>query len=202
MQAKEQFKTMTSQQIAQLITSGESDRIERTVSVNNTDKFSETVCAFANDFPNYGLSGYLPIGVKDNKSLSGLRVTDKLLKNLGALRSEGNILPPPIINIEKFSYPDGDVAVVQVQPSAFPPVRYKGKIWIRIGPRKATANEAEERILIEKRQAGITTFDSCPLHGATLEDLDLELFKHHYLPKAIDREALSQDTRSLSEKMA
>src|SRR5690554_3578820 len=133
---------------------------------------------------------------------SGLKVTDELLKNLGALRSEGNILPPPIITIQKLSYPDGEVAVVEVKPSLFPPVRYKGKVWIRIGPRKAIANEAEERILIERRQAGITTFDSCPFPGATLNDLDSELFKHHYLPKAIDEEVLNRDTRDLSERMA
>ncbi|HMR18253.1 MAG TPA: putative DNA binding domain-containing protein [Sphingobacterium sp.] len=84
---------MTKEQIAKLITSGESDRIERTVSVNNMDKFSEAVCAFANDLPNHKQSGYLLIGVKDDGMLSGLKVSDDLLKNPGALRAEGNILP-------------------------------------------------------------------------------------------------------------
>ncbi|MBS1590284.1 MAG: putative DNA binding domain-containing protein [Bacteroidetes bacterium] len=193
---------MTREQITQLITSGESDRIERTVSISNTVKFSEAVCAFANDFPNHKQPGYLLIGVKDDGTLSGLKVTDELLKNLGALRSEGNILPPPVIHIEKFSYQEGEMAVVEVQPSFFPPVRYKGKVWLRIGPRKSVANEAEERILIERRQAGITTFDSCPLSGATLNDLDLELFKYQYLPKAVDDDTLNRDTRDVSEKMA
>lgn len=40
----------------------------------------------------------------------------------------------------------------------------------------------------------MVTFDGCPLHGATLEDLDLKLFNHHYLPKAIDEEILKNDT--------
>lgn len=160
------------------------------------------MCAFANDLSNHKQPGYLLIGVKDDGVLSGLKVTDELLRNLGALRSEGNILPPPIIHIDRFSYSEGDVAVVEVQPSSFPPVRYKGKVWVRIGPRKAIANEAEERILIERRQSRITTFDSCPLSGTTLNDLDLELFKYHYLPKAIDEETLNRDARDLSEKMA
>ncbi len=30
----------------------ESDRIERTTSTNNTDKFAQAICAFSNDFPN------------------------------------------------------------------------------------------------------------------------------------------------------
>ena len=193
---------MTQEQIIQLITSGESDRVERTVSVSNTDKFSEAVCAFANDLAHHKKPGYLLIGVKDDGTLSGLNVTDTLLKNLGALRSEGNILPPPVIHIEKFSFPDGEVAVVEVQPSFFPPVRYKGKVWVRIGPRKAIANEAEERILIERRQAGVTTFDSCPMSAASLNDLDMELFKHQYLPKAVDEDTLNGDKRALSDKMA
>src|SRR5690606_6127386 len=193
---------MTQEQIIQLITSGESDRVERTVSVSNTDKFSEAVCAFANDLAHHKKPGYLLIGVKDDGTLSGLNVTDTLLKNLGALRSEGNILPPPVIHIEKFSFPDGEVAVVEVQPSFFPPVRYKGKVWIRIGPRKAVANEAEERLLIERRQAGISSYDSCPFPGSTLNDLRLELFKHIYLPKAVAEDVLAEDHREITEQLA
>src|SRR5690554_4329420 len=175
---------MTAEAITQLITSGENARIERTISVNNTDKFSEAVCAFANDLPNHKQPGYLLIGVKDNGMLSGLKVTDELLKNLHALRSEGNILPPPIITIQKFSYPDGEVAVVEVKPSLFPPVRYKGKVWIRIGPRKAIANEAEGCMLIGRRSGGSTTFGSCPCRAATLSGLASEAFTHPYLRKA------------------
>lgn len=57
----------------------ESYRIERTVSTNNTDKFSEAICAFSNDFPAHRLPGYLLIGVDDTGMPSGLRVTDRLL---------------------------------------------------------------------------------------------------------------------------
>ncbi len=105
---------MTIEEIKKLIQSDESDRIERTISINNTDKFSEAVCAFANDMPHHRKPGYLLIGVKDDGTLSGLKVTDKLLKNMGSLRSEGNILPPPVIKVQKFTFKDGDVAVVEV----------------------------------------------------------------------------------------
>ena len=43
----------------------------------------------------------------------------------------------------------GDIAVVEVLPSDVPPVRYKGRVWVRRGPRKGTANEAEECVLTE-----------------------------------------------------
>ena len=105
---------MTIEEIKKLIQSDESDRIERTISINNTDKFSEAICAFANDLPKNGKPGYLLIGVNDDGTMSGLKVTDKLLKNMGSLRSEGNILPPPVIKVQKFTFKDGDVAVVEV----------------------------------------------------------------------------------------
>jgi len=63
-------------QLKQLLSDLESDRVERTVSTSKTDKFAETVCAFANDFPNHSLPGYLLIGVDNNGMPSRLKVTD------------------------------------------------------------------------------------------------------------------------------
>lgn len=160
------------------------------------------VCAFANDLPGHQKPGYLLIGVRDDGGLSGLRATDELLKNLGGLRSDGLVLPQPQINICHFSFDEGDVAVVEVLPSFFPPLRYKGRVWIRVGPRKAVANEAEERILIEKRISFAKTFDTRPCVGASLDDLDLDAFTQYYLPKAIDAESLKQDSRPITEQLA
>lgn len=66
------------------------------------------------------------------------------------LRNTGIILPPPAMMVYKETFPEGEVAVIEVQPSEDTPVRYKGVIWIRIGARKAEANTEEERILTEK----------------------------------------------------
>ncbi len=107
-----------------------------------------------------------------------------------------------LLNIKYFSFDEGDVAVVEVLPSKFPPIRYKGKVWIRVGPRKAVANEAEERILIEKRISSATTFDTRPCIGSSLDDLNLSAFKEHYLPRAIDTDSLKQDTRAITEQLA
>lgn len=35
----------------------ESDRIERTLSTTDTEKFREAICAFSNDLPAHGLPG-------------------------------------------------------------------------------------------------------------------------------------------------
>ena len=106
-------------QLKQLLSDLESDRVERTVSTSKTDKFAEAVCAFANDFPNHSLPGYLLIGVYNNGMPSRLKVTDDILKNLAALRSDGNIQPMPALTVGKYTLGGGDVAVVGVCPVHF-----------------------------------------------------------------------------------
>ena len=192
----------TKKEIAELIKNPETYRIERTISTNDTDKFAEAICAFANDFPNTGKMGYLLIGVNDEGGLNGLKVTDHILRNLGGLRSDGNILPQPVMTIDSVSFPDGDVVVIEVQPSPFPPVRYKGRTYIRVGPRKGIASETEERTLIEKRASNATTFDMRPCIGASLKDLKIDLFSSFYLPKAIASEIRKTDNRDLKEQLA
>lgn len=67
--------------IQDLLNDIESDRAERTISVNNTDKFGQAICAFANDLPNHCKPGYLIIGADDKTGkVTGLNITDELLK--------------------------------------------------------------------------------------------------------------------------
>ena len=163
---------MLSQEQLQIMLSDlESDHVERTTSLTNTDKFGQAICAFANDFSNHRQPSYLIVGASDDGRPSGLAVTDELLQNLAALRSDGNIQPLPAIAVSKFSLPDGDLAVVEVLPADLPPVRYKGKVWIRVGPRRATASEQEECILSERRISNARSFDALPCLDSTLTDL-------------------------------
>ena len=192
---------LTLEQIQEMLTDIESDRIERTISTNDTDKFAKAVCAFANDFPNYRQPGYLFIGVHDDGSLNGLTVSDQLLQNLGALRSDGNIQPLPAMSVAKFSLPGGDVAIVEVQPSDLPPVRYKGQVWLRVGPRKAIANEQEERILSERRVSFARSFDSSPCLESSLHDLALGLFEA-YRHEAVAPDIISANHRTIEEQLA
>lgn len=190
------------EKIQSMLTDLESEQIERTISTTDTDKFAQAICAFSNNLSNSTRSGYLLIGVHDNGLLSGLKANDKLLQSLGGLRSDGNILPQPIMSISVFSYENGDVIVLEIQPSPFPPVRYKGKTWIRVGPRKAVANEMEERILIERRTSNVSTFDIRPSLGIGLTEINQKLFTENYLTLAIDSDLLVEDRRELPEKLA
>ena len=192
---------LTEAQLKALLFALEADRIERTVSVDDTDKFCQTICAFANDLPNHRQPGYLLIGVKDDGTLSRLAVTDKLLKDLGGIRSNGNVLPQPLMNVAKFSLDGGDVAVVEVHPSDLPPVRYKGRVYIRIGPRKAIASEQEERVLTERRVAMARSFDARPCSESSLEDLALGQFDA-YRRQAIDPETIAANHRPIEQQLA
>lgn len=193
---------MDREELIRLLGDLESDRIERTVSLTNTDKFAQAICAFANDMPQHRRPGYLFVGVDDRGEVTGARVDDQLLKNLAAIRADGNIQPLPAMNVDRLSTPGGDVAVVEVLPSDLPPVRYKGKVWIRVGPSRAIANEVEERILSERRVALARTWDARPCREATLDDLTLDLFAVGYRQFAVSSEVLEENHRSLPEQLA
>lgn len=126
---------------------------------------------------------------------------DRLLLQITNIRTDGNILPQPVMTVEKFSFEDGDILVAEVQPSEFPPVRYRGRIWVRVGPRKSIASEAEEKILTERRPSNIHNFDAMPCLGTTMADLDVSLIKKEFLPKAIAEEVLAEDKRPIEEQL-
>ena len=192
--------------LQKLLEEGESAQVEYTQSAKDTDKLSEAVCAFANDIGGYGQPGYLLVGVNDNGEPSGLQVDDDLLVRLGDLRSNGNILPLPSIKVEKISlseekWKDKEVAVVTVTPSDTPPVRYKGRVCIRIGPSQRYASEQEENTLIERRTANSTNYDILPVKEASLDDLSLGLFAS-YRQLAINAEVIRDNHRTIQQQLA
>lgn len=192
---------ITREEVLQMLSDIEGYNIERTVSTDNMDKFCQAICAFSNDLPGSGKNGYLIIGAHDNGKLSGLKVNDKLLLQISNIHTDGNILPQPVMTVEKFSFEEGDVLVAEVQPSGFSPVRYRGRVWVRVGPRKSIASEAEEKILTERRLSNVHTFDAMPCLGTTMTNLDILLIKREFLPKAVAEEVLAEDKRPSNEKV-
>ncbi len=193
---------LTMDEIRALLTNLESDRVERTISVKE-DKIGEAVCAFSNDFPNHKKPGYLLLGVNNDGSIAGMTIGDELLQSIGGVKSNGNVLPQPSMVIgEVMHFDEGDVVAIEVLPSFHPPVRFRGRCYIRVGPRKDIANESEERRLSEKRTSTARTFDSRPLPGSVLRDMDVELFRGTYLPMAVAREVIEENHRTDEEKLA
>ena len=198
----EKMLIMTTEELLKIIAIEENYRIELTTSTGNMDKFQEAICAFANDMPGSRKKGYLLIGVRNNGEMDGLKVDDALMKKISGIRSDGNILPLPVMSTEKVVTEKGDVLVVEVTPSFDTPVRYRGRTFIRIGPRRDIASAEEERILAERCAASLPTFDTRPCREAKLEDIDVDTIIKQYLPKAIDAKTLAKDKRSLKEQLA
>ena len=196
--------TLENEDLIRLLGQTESDRVEfkEVLSTGTSNDIRESICAFANDLPDHRQPGVAFVGVRNDGSVVGLTVTDDLLRQLADMKTDGNIVPLPSMTVEKRTLPEGDVAVVIVQPSDSPPVRCRGRIHIRIGPRRGIATAQDERILNEKRRFGDIPFDIYPVPSATLPDLDLLQFEREYLAQAFAPDILESNDRSIEEKLA
>ena len=190
--------------VMQLLRKGESDRVEFKESLRGDapNRIREAICAFANDLPDHRKPGVVFVGVRDDGTVADLSVTDELLRHLADMKTDGNIVPPPSLTVERRSVSGNDVAVIAVQPSDSPPVRYNGRVHVRIGSRRGIATAQDERILIEKRRYRDIPFDVQPIPSAMLSDLNLTQFTNEYLPQAFAREVLEANERSIEEQLA
>lgn len=195
---------LSDDQLSVLLDDLESDRVERKMSFKGSapDKSRQAICAFANDLPNYNKPGILFIGVNDDGSPSYEPITDELLQTLANMKNDGKILPMPTLTVERRILKNAEMAVVLVLPSDMPPVKYDGRIWIRIGPRRAVANEQDERILIEKRRFKNLPFDLYPISTAKITDLNKYFFENDYLPAAFATDVLEENGRTYEERLA
>ena len=149
----------------------ESDLVERKESLRKAppgkdgpiEDIRQAVCAFANDVPGHNRPGVVFVGVRDDGTPSGFPITDRLLQRLADIKTDGHTLPPPTMSVERRVLAGHDVAVVTAHPSDAPPVRARGRIRIRVGPRRAIATAQDERILNERRRHRDTPFDLRPL---------------------------------------
>jgi ATP-dependent DNA helicase RecG len=193
---------MTNDELENLLLAVESDRVERKASFSEKDRVCEAICAFANDLPGTGQAGVLFIGARDHDgSPTGLPITDELLRELSDLRSNGNILPFPEMVVERRELLGTPMAVVRVLPAEAPPIRFRGRTWVRVGPRRAIATREEEQRLSERRRSRDVAFElrACP--GATIADLDLDLFRQAYLPSAVAPEVLRDNGRAIEQQL-
>ena len=183
----------------------ESDLVERKESLSGDapKKIRQAVCAFANDLPDHGRPGVVFVGADDDGNPTGLEITDELLRQLADMKTDGNTVPPPTLSVQRRTLGGADVAVITVQPSDSPPVRYGGRIWIRVGPRRDIATAQDESILNDKRRYGDAPFDAQPLATATIDgNLDVRRFEDEYLPQAVSRAVLESNERSVPERLA
>ncbi len=193
---------ITEEKVKELLLDMESDWIERTISIKE-EKLGPAVCALSNDFPNHKHEGFILLGVNDEGKLANMTWTDKDLQTIGGVKTNGNVLPQPSLVVSAvFKFPEGEVVVIKVKPSNYPPVRYDGRCWIRIEPRRGKATIEEEKILIERRASYAKTYDLVPALGSSISDISLDYFKSSYLPIAIDKDTLKENGRNTEDQLA
>ena len=119
----------TDRELEGLLADLESDRVERKESLKGDSPrcVREAVCAFANDLPDNRRAGVVFVGATDAGAPAGLEITDELLLQLADIKMDGNIVPPPSMTVGKHVLAGLPVAVVTVQSSDAPPVRYRGR---------------------------------------------------------------------------
>lgn len=199
------MQAFTDMQLQQLLLDLESDRAERKESFRgkSPETVREAVCAFANDLAGHAAPGVVLIGVRDDGTpMEGFVVTDELLRQLADIKTDGNIVPPPSLLVEKRLLQGSEVAVISVWPCDTPPVRYKGRIHVRWGPRRGLATAQDERILNERRRHSDRPFDVQPVRDTDLTDLDRLRFEQEYLPALVARDVLDANERSYEQRLA
>jgi ATP-dependent DNA helicase RecG len=197
---------LTDAELLALLDNVETDRVERkeTWQGSAPTKARQAICAFANDLPNHRQPGVVIVGAQDDGAPTArpFVVDDDLLKTLADTKTDGQIVPLPTLSVERRVLKGHAMAVVTVWPCDAPPVRYDGRIWIRIGPRRGQASAQDERILNEKRRALDRPFDTHPIRGCPLSELNRSGFMNEYLPQAVAADVLQANERSYEERLA
>lgn len=188
---------------AELITlskNPESEPLERKRSGSDQESIRRNICAFANDVSGRKEPGVVFVGLEEDGTCAGIRVDDPLLRRLAQMRSDGAILPFPSMSVERRVVEGCELAVVTIQPAIDTPVRFQGRVWVKVGPTVQQATPDEERQLSERRRAADLPFD---LQSSTskMGDLDRARIQHSYLPRAVAKEVLEQNERPLDDQL-
>lgn len=191
--------------LERLLREGKSFRVKtkRSLDGDARNAIGEAICAFANDLPGAGEPGVMFVGVQDQQlAPSGFVPDEAALQTLMAMKTDGRMSPAPSMLVEKRTVAGMQLAVVTVEPSPSPPVRFRGRIHVRTGPRRGIATAQDERILNERRRHLDLPFDARPLVGVPPNSLNISMFKEECLPSAFDPEMPEINEGSVQERLA
>ena len=167
---------MEASELLEIISQGETSKVEFKGDIDSPDKLTAEMVAFANS-----LGGLLIIGVDDNGDVKGLS-KDQLKKyqNL-AMNLAANNTKPPIGSIwtEVVKIEDKNVLLIYIEKGI---TLYRDKnhsVWVRSGPnkRKVIDNAEMSRLMQEKK---LLYAEQQIIGNATLADVNIGLFKEFY----------------------
>ena len=159
---------MNLRELKDLISDGESERLEFKRSTGQRTEAAKTVCSMLN-----GLGGFVLFGVSDNGELVGQQVSAKTLEDIaGELR---RIEPPAFPDVETINLKKGTAVVLLTVPGGGGPYTFDGRAYLRHGPTTIVMPREEyERRLVERLHATRRWENEPVAEGVSTNDLDAE----------------------------
>ncbi|HEY0150869.1 MAG TPA: ATP-binding protein [Longimicrobium sp.] len=157
---------MSPAELAAIVRSGESDKVEFKKTTGQRSDGAKTVCAMLN-----GQGGFVLFGVTDAGEVSGQQVSTGTMEDL--VRELRRIEPQPLLNPERVPLDHGlELIVIPVPGRSGGPYTYEGRPYIRQGPTTVVMPQDEYGRRLVERAHPTHRWEIQPAHGVTLGDLD------------------------------
>ena len=184
---------MTTPTLQQLITQGESQKMEFKTSLSSRKGIGQTISAFSNTH-----GGVILIGIDDNGKIIGVNSGKNTLETLANWIKQNTDLPiSPSIKIHKLNHKD--IIKVSVKESDEKPVFFRNHAFQRVGKTNQRINASKIRELAKQEKTKLH-WDERICHRATLEDIDEEKIKW-FVKEAKKQRALNISEGASLEKI-
>ena len=159
---------MNVRELNELISNGESERLEFKRSTGQRTDAAKAVCAMLN-----GLGGFILFGVNNKGEVTGQQVSAKTLEDIAVeLRK---IEPPAFPDIETMNLKKGTAVILLTVPGGGGPYTFNGRAYLRHGPTTILMPRDEyERRLVERLHATRRWENEPVEEGVSISDLDVE----------------------------
>lgn len=163
---------METTELLAIIANGEDYRHQFKADIKNANALASEMVAFSNSS-----GGYILIGISDNGEVFGLNDEDIRRINQTISNAAADFVKPAINPVtQNFSFAEGKVLLLTVEEGLNKPyMDNNGYIWVKSGSdkRRVTAREEMQRIF---QAANLIHADETPVHGSSVDDLDVEFF--------------------------
>jgi ATP-dependent DNA helicase RecG len=157
---------MSPAELAAIVRSGESDKVEFKKTTGQRSDGAKTVCAMLN-----GQGGFVLFGVTDAGEVSGQQVSAATMEDL--VRELRRIEPQPLLDPERVPLDNGlELIVIPVPGRSGGPYTYEGRPYIRQGPTTLVMPQDEYGRRLVERAHPTHRWEIQPAHGVALDDLD------------------------------
>jgi len=137
---------MTSEQIQEMLSLGEGQRIEFKSSISNVDVLGRIVCGFLNT-----TGGYLICGIQEPGKIIGLDLSEDIVAEIARKLHEG-LSPKSLVSIQAQVLEGKTVLVIEVPAGKDVPYAFRDTIYLRVADSTQRADAATIRDIVMRRQ--------------------------------------------------